>query len=462
MTTFHFETITAAQALAITSADTVILGDATPISASVLYDTTDPDVTVIAGAHTVVFGAAVETLSMVGGLHGADGSTLFIGDASLNSFTAGATNDALFGGGGDDALNAGEGNNLLQGNAGSDLLTGGAGNDTIYGGQDNDQIHVGDGVNFGQGNKGDDNIIAGLGANTLLGGQGDDTITAGAGPNFLNGNLGDDVVHAGGGNDQVFGEDGNDTLNAGDGDSFVDGGDGDDSIAAGLGSNTISGGNGDDTISSQSARVSQLDGGAGDDQIFGAGVLTGGDGNDTLNGHAADGTFVGVTLNGGVGDDLLKGSNENDSLSGGDGNDTLNAGQGNDTMSGGLGSDLFQFASIDARIPPANPSLHDSIIDWSSADQLQFGSGGAPNNLSFAVAGTAQNYAEFSAPDFITAFNMAVTQMAAGKAYVAAQVGSDVIVFADMDGAHDAQEGVFLVGRSLTDIDFGNIVRGTG
>jgi hypothetical protein len=72
-------------------------------------------------------------------------------------------------------------------------------------------------------------------------------------------------------------------------------------------------------------------------------ILSGGNGNDTLNGGAGDDTLFGGngndTLNGGAGDDTLFGGNGNDTLNGGAGNDTLDGGRGDDTVVGGKGAD---------------------------------------------------------------------------------------------------------------------------
>ena len=467
MATYSFEMITLAQALSITATDELSFATGSARDMTALFVPGAPDtVVLVLDGRSVTFGAPITSVSGAGHISFADGSRLYLGTPAADSPAAGGLqNDAFFGGEGADTLNGGGGANLLQGNTGADQLAGGAGADTIYGGQDNDLIVTGDGVNFGQGNKGNDSIAGGLGADTLLGGQGDDTISSGAvsfqpdGANFLNGNLGDDFIRAGNGNDQIFGEAGNDTLDAGYGDSFVDGGDGQDSIEAQLGFNTIFGGTGDDTISSQSARISQLDGGAGDDQIYGAGMLAGGDGDDTLNGSAGDGQFTGATLDGGLGNDVIGAGNENDSLSGGDGDDTLYGASGFDTLTGGQGIDLFQFRSGDASLFAAAPTRHDVISDWSGQDCLTFASGGSPDSLTRAVAGAASNYVELSAADFASAQTAAAGQEVAGKLYVAVQVGQDVIVFANMLGfSPTGSEGVFLVGRSLNDIDFTNIV----
>uniref|UniRef100_UPI003BA3087D VCBS domain-containing protein n=1 Tax=Aeromonas dhakensis TaxID=196024 RepID=UPI003BA3087D len=76
-----------------------------------------------------------------------------------------------------------------------------------------------------------------------------------------------------------------------------------------------------------------------------ADVLIGGDGNDILFGQGGDDFLFGGAGNdilfGGAGNDTLYGESGNDTLYGGSGNDTLFGGIGNDTLSGGLGNDIL-------------------------------------------------------------------------------------------------------------------------
>nr|WP_290065325.1 VCBS domain-containing protein [Aeromonas bestiarum] len=76
-----------------------------------------------------------------------------------------------------------------------------------------------------------------------------------------------------------------------------------------------------------------------------ADVLIGGDGNDILFGQGGDDFLFGGAGNdilfGGSGNDTLYGESGNDTLYGGSGNDTLYGGAGNDTLSGGLGNDIL-------------------------------------------------------------------------------------------------------------------------
>ncbi|MFC5705817.1 VCBS domain-containing protein, partial [Aeromonas eucrenophila] len=76
-----------------------------------------------------------------------------------------------------------------------------------------------------------------------------------------------------------------------------------------------------------------------------ADVLLGGEGNDILFGQGGDDFLYGGAGNdilfGGSGNDSLFGEAGNDTLYGGTGNDTLSGGAGNDTLSGGLGNDIL-------------------------------------------------------------------------------------------------------------------------
>ena len=74
-------------------------------------------------------------------------------------------------------------------------------------------------------------------------------------------------------------------------------------------------------------------------------TITGGPGNDSLNGTSAADTILGFdgndTVSAGDGADFVDGGNGNDLLDGGIGNDSLFGGAGNDTLLAGFGSDRF-------------------------------------------------------------------------------------------------------------------------
>jgi Ca2+-binding RTX toxin-like protein len=241
--TYAFETITAAQAAAITPSDTLIIatGVGRANEVTVLYNPVSGDfpqgsITIAFGGRSVEFGPSIAAVSQAHQIRIFDNphmfvderAWVFIGDErgngiSLSSF---GVNDAMYGGAGDDQLFGGGGNDLIQGNAGNDTLQGWDDSDVIYGGQGNDRIFTDGGVNFAQGNKGDDFILGGRFFDTLLGGQGDDTIATEAAlgfpGDFMNGNLGNDRITGGPTSDIIFGEDGADTLTGGGSDSTAD------------------------------------------------------------------------------------------------------------------------------------------------------------------------------------------------------------------------------------------------
>jgi Ca2+-binding RTX toxin-like protein len=456
MTTFSFATITAAQALAFTAADTLTIDQGSGSQATVLFVPAaggNPDlITLIQGARSVTFSTALATTTATY----ADGSQLYVGGTGNDSVTTGSNNDGLFGNLGNDTLIGGLGNDALQGNQGNDVLAGNVGSDTIYGGADNDYILLsgaGDTgfTNFGQGNKGND-TINGSAANgtatdsdTMLGGQGNDLIGAtnitlnydldnpvtqvggfrGAGNDFLNGNLGDDTIIGGAGNDTIYGEDGNDLIV--DTSSLIAGTGGRNTIDAGAGNDTVGGSAGDSVLM-----------GDGDD----AGGLIGG----------APGSAGGF-LDGGAGNDDLLGSDGFDQIYGGIGNDTIDTSNGADSVTGGAGADLFSFYAEDTF---AVFSGIDRILDWASEDKLYF----EASDEAAIGAGAIGNYLETTAATYADALTAANAQIAGGAInYVAVQVGADVFLFADAEhnnGAADA--AVMLVGKTLSDIAFSNII----
>jgi Ca2+-binding RTX toxin-like protein len=121
---------------------------------------------------------------------------------------------------------------------------------------------------------------------------------------------------------------------------------------------TIRAGDGNDriTVASDVTVRLTLEGGRGNDRIRGGGgndTIRGGSGNDRIEGGAGDDTVSGGAgrdyINGSLGNDTLRGDTGNDVLYGGDGNDTLEGGlgtdylegsRGNDTLRGGAGSDV--------------------------------------------------------------------------------------------------------------------------
>jgi Ca2+-binding RTX toxin-like protein len=150
-------------------------------------------------------------------------------------------------------------------------------------------------------------------------------------------NTQDVEIDGGAGNDLLYGAGGEDFLRGGTGDDRIAGFAGDDTLEGDDGADQIVAGGGDDYV----------DAGAGDDRLWGEGGndgLWGGEGNDVIFG---DSTTTPIALqgndylDGGAGDDQLVGNGGADELFGGEGNDLLDGGDGNDYLDGEAGNDTL-------------------------------------------------------------------------------------------------------------------------
>src|SRR5262245_2949363 len=179
---------------------------------------------------------------------------------------------------------------------------------------------------------------------TLNGGAGDDTLVGGHGADFLHGGDGNDTLSGGDGDDQMFGEAGDDRMiwNPGDDTDLMEGGDGTDTaeVNAGSGAETF-------TLTANGTRVRfdrltpapfSLDIGTTEKLVVN---MNGGDDSFSATGNLA--ALIGVTVDGGAGNDTILGSNGNDLLIGGDGNDFIDGNQGSDLALLGAGDDVFQW-----------------------------------------------------------------------------------------------------------------------
>src|SRR5262245_30281936 len=221
----------------------------------------------------------------------------------------------VFGQGGNDTLTLSESNGALP----AANLFGGDGNDVITGGSGNDQL-------FGQ--TGNDTLLGKGGNDFLFGGDGNDTLTGGDG------------------DDQMFGEAGDDRMiwNPGDDTDLAEGGDGTDTVE-------VNGGNGAEvfTATANGTRV-RFDRGSPAPFSIDIGTteklvvnMNGGDNSFSATGNLA--ALIGVTVDGGTGNDTILGSNGADLLIGGDGNDVFqwDPGDGSDIVEGQDGFDTLLF-----------------------------------------------------------------------------------------------------------------------
>ncbi|MEG4075477.1 calcium-binding protein [Microcoleus sp. Pol14C2] len=302
--------------------------------------------TIVAEARATVAGGLGEDI-----LQGTVEANLMFGNQGADTILGGAQRgDSLYGGKDNDAIGffiAGGGNNLsLQGGLG----IGFAGNE---------------GSNYLRGDNGDDLVVGINVRDTLFGGKGNDTLRGVASNSYLSGDLDDDilvitnstqsspftssVITIGIERTTLIGGGGNDSLTGaigefGGGRNFFDGGDGNDTINVFATSDTALGGAGDDFIVSASVPnvISSVGASSSFPGFAGRNLLDGGVGNDTI--VAA---FSSDTMIGGEGNDSLSGTFTN--AAGGDGNDTLDAtraffggtGTALITLEGGLGNDLL-------------------------------------------------------------------------------------------------------------------------
>lgn len=124
---------------------------------------------------------------------GAEDDIIEAGDGN-DLVLSGAGDDSIAAGTGADIVDAGAGNDTILGEAGADTIDGGAGADTLFGGDDSDLISFAEG-DFATGESGDDTFVltdngeAGNAAITIDGGGGGET--AGGGDTLRLGHLAD-------------------------------------------------------------------------------------------------------------------------------------------------------------------------------------------------------------------------------------------------------------------------------
>lgn len=195
-------------------------------------------------------------------------------------------------------------------------------------------------------------VLGGAGADTLTideangvfsdseavsfdGGGGADTLLGGSGPETLDGGPDDDVVNGFGGADRIV-------WDATEGNDLSEGGDGVDTVEAN--------GNGEAevfvaTANGARVRLDRLSPVAAFLDIGGVEsmLVNMRGGNDAFSAVGNLAALTAFTVDGGSGDDELRGSNGADVLNGGGGNDFIDGNQGADVASGGSGADTFQW-----------------------------------------------------------------------------------------------------------------------
>ena len=312
-----------------------------------------------------------------------------VGKDDVDTFTALAGDDEIYGFGGNDQILAGDGNDVIYGGDGDDYIDPGNGDDTIYGEAGNDTILLSPGFDIEDGGDGIDTIefkpdqtalpmtfnletgkyyvTAQLNSltqnlisieNITAEGATDLTIYDTNGVNVITTSSGNDTIHSKGGDDIITTGSGNDIVYLGNGKYTLDLGAGDDKVFLNTTTGSINGNTGTDE-----AVVRASDGfvDVSIDLQFNTysvpSKLSAQDGMELpLQG------FEKVTIQGNVAATIL-GSTSGDVLVGDAGSDTITGRGGADTLTGGSRGDTFVFTSGDTGITEATA---DTITDFST------------------------------------------------------------------------------------------------
>ena len=321
----------------------------------------------------------------------------------------------LHAGGGDDVITAGNGlasliSLTLDGGDGNDSITGGDGADTLIGGKGDDLISGGRGNDLAQLGDGNDTFVwnPGDGSDTVDGGAGFDTLLfngANVNENFniaKNGggvtltrdvgnitmtlsNMGKLEIVARGGADVItIGDLGGtsvkevdlDLSGAGSGSPVGDGA-ADNVIVNGTANNdriNITGAGAEISVTGLPAAVNINGAEGANDRL----TVNGLGGNDAINAGALPAGIIGLTIDGGAGNDTITGSQGADTLIGGDGDDTVIGGRGDDVAFLGSGNDRFVW----------NPGDGSDIVEGQDGvDTLQFNGSNANENIDVSANG---------------------------------------------------------------------------
>ncbi|OMH38251.1 hypothetical protein BGP75_08355 [Motiliproteus sp. MSK22-1] len=252
------------------------------------------------------------------------GNDRVVGSAAADVIIGGIGSDLIFGDGGDDLFL------FSEGDTGYDLYDGGDGVDRLEGTDADDEIRI---SRF-TANYTVEIIDGGAGTNRIVGTAGNSNLNF-SGTELINISL----IDGNGGDDYIYGSEGADVIQGGEGSDHLFGEGGDDRFLVTVGDvgyNHYNGGDGFDRLIGTpedddlrisyfkgSVVVEQIDGGAGINRIIGS------TGNTTLDFRNTE--LINIALiDGGAGNDTLYGSEGDDLIQGGDGNDRLFGAGGND------------------------------------------------------------------------------------------------------------------------------------
>jgi Ca2+-binding RTX toxin-like protein len=297
------------------------------------------------------------------------------------------------GGAGNDTITGGDGNDVLIGGDGDDVIIGGRGNDTALLGTGNDTFvwNPGDGNDTVEGQDGVDTLLfngANINENIDISANGDRVSFHRDVANItmdLNGVEGV-IFRALGGADNITINDvsGTDLALSGVavdlGGAGGGGGDGSaDTVTvngrAGNDNVNISTVNGVVFVTGSPATVAIFNAEAANDRL----IVNGGSGDDTINASGLTAGAIGLTIDGGAGNDSIIGSAGADLVLGGDGNDVVTGGRGDDVALLGAGNDVFIWNPGDGS---------DTVEGQDGLDGLIFNGANVSENIDISANGS--------------------------------------------------------------------------
>ena len=157
-------------------------------------------------------------------------------------------------------------------------------------------------------------------------------------------------------------------------------------------------------------------------------TIEAGDGNDTINASALAAGIIGLTIDGGAGNDRIIGSQGDDTLIGGDGNDNVTGGRGNDVALLGSGNDSFTW----------NPGDGSDVVEGQAGiDTLLFNGSNASENIDISANGSRVRL-------FRDVGNVTMDLNGMEHIQLATLGGADTITVNDLTGTDVDQVGVNL------------------
>jgi Ca2+-binding RTX toxin-like protein len=174
-------------------------------------------------------------------------------------------------------------------------------------------------------------------------------------------------------------------------------------------------------------------------------VVNGLDGSDHLSAAGVPAQTIGLTLDGGSGDDELFGSQGDDRLLGGDGNDTLDGSKGNDVALMGAGDDTFFWDPGDGSDVVEGEAGDDSMsfIGANVAEQIHVSANGSRvrfvrdvGNVTMDLAGVEQvDFQALGGADLVDVGDLTGTDLASLQVDLGGADGAaDRVAVAGTDG----------------------------